>query len=215
MNPELEQVHRAKPFVIGITGGSASGKTLFLRSLLKHFKKEEICLISQDNYYKGIEFIPRDLNGVPNFDLPECIDFDLYASHIHDLVEGKKVVHQEYTFNQPDIIPEEIIHHPTPVIVVEGLFVFYENAIAEQLDLKIFVDAKERIKIDRRLKRDTIERGITEEEVMYQWLNHVKPTYKSFIKPTRKIADIVINNNDHFENGLWVVTTFIKTLLHR
>jgi uridine kinase len=215
MSNSIAHIHHAKPFVIGITGGSASGKTLFLKSLLKHFSKEEVSLISQDNYYRNLESIPKDHNGIPNFDLPECIDFDLYSSHIRDLVEGKTVVHHEYTFNQPGVIPDEIVHYSTPVIVVEGLFVFYEKTIADQLDLKIFVDAKEKIKIDRRLKRDIAERGISEDEVMYQWLNHVKPTYENFIKPTRKIADIVINNNDHFENGLWMVTTFIKSLLGR
>lgn len=215
MNLSPANIHHAKPFVIGITGGSASGKTLFLKSLLNHFKEDEISLISQDNYYKELSCIPRDENGIPNFDLPDCIDFELYSTHIHDLVEGKKVIHKEYTFNKPDVIPAEIIHLPTPVIVVEGLFVFYEQAIAEQLNLKIFVDAKEKIKINRRLKRDIVERGISQDEVMYQWKNHVKPTYKNYIKPTKKKADIVINNNDHFENGLWVVTSFIKTLLDR
>ncbi|KPM48753.1 uridine kinase [Jiulongibacter sediminis] len=206
-------IHHAKPFVIGITGGSASGKTLFLKSLLRHFTKEQVCLISQDNYYKKLENIPRDNNNIPNYDLPECIDFELYAQHISDLVEGKTVRHMEYTFNNPNAIPKEIVHEPAPVIVVEGLFVFYEESIAEQLNLKIFVDAKEKIKIKRRLKRDIAERGISVDEVMYQWKNHVKPTYKSFIKPTKKSADIVVNNNDHFENGLWMVTTFIKTLV--
>ncbi|MGR3811598.1 uridine kinase [Jiulongibacter sp. NS-SX5] len=208
-----DHIHHSKPFVIGITGGSASGKTLFLKSLLKHFTKEQVCLISQDNYYKSISQIPRDENDIPNYDLPECIDFELYASHIADLVAGKKVEHEEYTFNNPNAVPKMLVHEPAPVIVVEGLFVFYEESIAEQLNLKIFVDAKEKIKIKRRLKRDTSERGISVDEVMYQWKNHVKPTYKSFIKPTKKSADIVVNNNDHFQNGLWMVTTFIKSLV--
>ncbi|MCR9062806.1 MAG: uridine kinase [Cytophagales bacterium] len=213
MSETPAHIHHAKPFVIGITGGSASGKTLFLQSLLKHFTKDEVCLISQDNYYKRKDEIPLDANGVENYDLPECIDFDLYSSHIRDLVEGRIVKHQEYTFNNPNAVAKEIIHKPSPVIVVEGLFVFYEEAIADQLNLKIFVDAKEKVKIKRRLNRDSKERGIPMNDIIYQWKNHVKPTYKKFIKPTKKSAHIVINNNDDFENGLWVVSTFVKTLL--
>lgn len=209
----ISHIHHAKPYVIGITGGSASGKTLFLTSLLKHFSKEEVSLISQDNYYKKLGDIPVDKNGVQNYDLPDCIDFELYRSHIKDLIAGKKVIHQEYTFNNPKIIPKEIVHQPTPVIVVEGLFVFYESSISNLLNLKVFIDAKEKIKIKRRIRRDSEERGLRLEEVMYQWENHVIPTYKQFIKPTKMSADMVINNNDHFENGLWVLSTFIKTLL--
>ncbi|MFT5883962.1 MAG: uridine kinase [Arcticibacterium sp.] len=202
-----------KAFVIGITGGSASGKTLFLRSLLKHFTKEQVCLISQDNYYREISKIPLDENGIQNYDLPECIDFELYASHIKDLVNGKAVHHTEYTFNNPGVLPREIVHLPAPVIVVEGLFVFHESSISDLLNLKVFIDAKEKVKIKRRIKRDRKERGLKLAEVLYQWENHVKPTYKVFIKPTKKYSDIIINNNDHFENGLLVLSTFIKTLM--
>ena len=206
---------QGKAFVIGITGGSASGKTLFLRSLLKHFTKDQVCLISQDNYYKEISKIPLDENGIQNYDLPDCIDFELYASHIKDLVNGKEVHHKEYTFNNPEIVPKDIIHQPAPVIVVEGLFVFYESSISDLLNLKVFIDAKEKVKIKRRIRRDKKERGLKLTEVLYQWENHVKPTYKAFIKPTKKSSDIIINNNDHFENGLRVLSTFIKTLIKK
>ncbi len=211
----MEQINRVKPFVIGITGGSASGKTLFLKSLLDHFSPDEICLISQDNYYKSIELVPKDNNGVENFDLPESIDFELYAEHIRALMNGRSIIHKEYVFNNAQKESISLEFKSTPVIVVEGLFVFYEQSISDLLDLKVFIDAKEHIKIKRRIIRDNNERGYDLTDVLYRWENHVAPTYEKFILPTKHVADIVINNNDHFKNGLWVLTTFIKSLIEK
>ncbi|WP_341228619.1 uridine kinase [uncultured Arcticibacterium sp.] len=211
----MVDTHRKKPFVIGITGGSASGKTFFLKSLLKEFSEEEVCLISQDNYYKENKHIPRDGNDIENYDLPECIDFESYASHIKSLIEGETVNHLEYTFNNPDKVPEMLVHKPAPIIVVEGLFVFYEKSLSDLLDIKVFIDAREKIKIKRRIKRDNEVRGYDMDDVLYRWENHVTPTYKKFIKPTKKSADVVINNNDHFDNGLWMLTTFVRSILNQ
>lgn len=211
----MVDTHRKKPFVIGITGGSASGKTLFLKSLLKDFSEDEVCLISQDNYYKENKYIPRDSNNIENYDLPECIDFDSYAAHIKSLIAGETVNHLEYTFNNPDKVPEMLVHKPAPIIVVEGLFVFYEKSLSDLLDIKIFIDAREKIKIKRRIKRDNEVRGYDMDDVLYRWENHVTPTYKKFIKPTKKSADVVINNNEHFDNGLWMLTTFVRSILNK
>lgn len=201
------------PYIIGITGGSASGKTFFLNSLLSHFSKKEICLISQDNYYRKKADVPKDENGIENYDLPEAIDFELYAKHIEDLKNGKVVHQQEYAFNNPDAAPVILEFTPAPIIVVEGIFVFYSYHVSRLLDLKIFIDAKEHIKIKRRIIRDNNERGYDLEDVLYRWENHVAPTYEKFIKPSKYDADIVINNNKHFENGLKILTTFMKKIL--
>lgn len=203
----------AKPYVIGITGGSASGKTFFLKSLLRDFTDDEVCLISQDNYYKAMHMVPKDTNGVENFDLPEAIDFDLYAQHINDLISGREVHQLEYTFNNKDVTPKNLIFKPAPIIVVEGLFVFYEPKISKLLNLKVFIDAKEHIKIKRRIIRDNTERGYDLSDVLYRWEHHVAPTYEQFIRPTKETADLVVNNNENFENGLWVLTTFLKSLI--
>ncbi|MFN4087391.1 MAG: uridine kinase [Spirosomataceae bacterium] len=202
-----------EPYVIGITGGSASGKTYFLHSLLSEFKPEEVCLISQDNYYKPKAQVPKDANGVENYDLPEAIDFELYAEHISALKAGKEVQQKEYTFNNPNIIPKILTFRPAPIIVVEGIFVFYSYHISRLLDLKVFIDAKEHIKIKRRIIRDNSERGYDLEDVLYRWENHVAPTYEKFIKPSKYDADIVINNNQHFANGLKILTTYMRNLM--
>lgn len=204
-----------KPFVIGITGGSASGKTLFLKSLLYKFTDDEVTLISQDNYYRDKAQMPVDKNGVYNFDLPDCIDFETYAEHIRELIKGNPVTHKEYQFNNDQSKPSEpdvfLTYKPSNVIVVEGLFVFYEKSISKLLDLKIFVDAKEHIKLKRRIIRDKKERGSDLDDVLYRWEEHVAPTFEKYIDPTRHKADLVVNNNEHFGNALEVLTTFLRT----
>lgn len=202
-----------KPYIVGITGGSASGKTFFLHQLLEAFSKEEICLISQDNYYRTQEFVPKDQNNVENYDLPAAIDFELYAQHIEDLKNGKIVEHKEYVFNNPDIVPKTLTFKPAPIIVVEGIFVFHSQEVSRLLDLRVFIDAKEHVKIKRRIIRDNNERGYDLNDVLYRWENHVAPTYDKFIEPTKYEADIIINNNTHFEKGLAILTAFLKSIL--
>ena len=202
-----------KPFFVGITGGSASGKTHFLNSLLSKFSEQEVCLISQDNYYRPLDSQVRDENGVVNFDLPDSIDYQLYAQHIADLRALKSVQILEYTFNNPNVTPRTLTFKPAPIIVVEGIFVFYFPEIADLLDLKVYIDAKEHIKLRRRIERDQVERNVNLETVLYQYEMHVMPTYEKYIKPFKAHADLVIPNNLHFEKGLDVLTTFLKSKL--
>jgi uridine kinase len=202
-----------KPYIVGITGGSASGKTYFLHQLLEAFSKEEVCLISQDNYYRTQEFVPKDQNNIENYDLPAAIDFELYAQHIEDLKNGKTVQHKEYVFNNPDIVPKTLTFKPAPIIVVEGIFVFHSQEVSRLLDLRVFIDAKEHVKIKRSIIRDNNERGYDLNDVLYRWENHVAPTYDKFIEPTKYEADIIINNNTHFEKGLAILTAFLKSKL--
>lgn len=202
--------HEKPPYIIGITGGSASGKTFFMKSLMDSFDKDDVCRISQDNYYRPINEIPKDENGVENFDLPETIDHHLFAEHIAVLRAGREVHQKEYTFNNPLIKPEILVFEPRPIIIVEGIFVFYFPDIARLIDLKIFVDAKEHVKIKRRIIRDNNERGYDLDDVLYRWEHHVAPTYDKFIQPLRSEADIIINNNTRFETGLEVLTAFLR-----
>ncbi|QIP11327.1 uridine kinase [Spirosoma aureum] len=200
-----------KPFIVGITGGSASGKTSFLKDVINAFSEDEICLISQDNYYRTLDHIPIDQNGVYNFDQPGTINHELFAEHLSLLHAGKTVETPEYTFNNPNAVARTLIYRPTPIIIVEGLFVFHFPDVASQLDLKVYITAKNRIKLDRRLVRDQAERGLTEELIHYQWKHHVRPAYQEFVKPHKDEADIVIPNNNHYQKGLDVVIAFLKT----
>jgi uridine kinase len=205
--------HENQPYIIGITGGSASGKTFFMKCLIDSFRPEDVCRISQDNYYRPIHEIPRDENGVENFDLPETIDHHLFAEHIAVLRAGREVQQKEYTFNNPLIKPEILVFEPRPIIIVEGIFVLYFPDIARLIDLKIFVDAKEHVKIKRRIIRDNNERGYDLDDVLYRWEHHVAPTYDKYILPLRSEADMIINNNTRFDTGLDVLVGFLKKKL--
>lgn len=198
------------PFIVGITGGSASGKTLFLERLLNTFEEDEICLISQDNYYKPLHLQPKDENGIENFDVPQSIDFEEYASDIRKIQKGETVYRKEYTFNNTSKTPKTLTFNPSPIIVVEGIFVFYYTELTELLDLKIFIDAKDHIKLKRRIIRDKVERGYDLDDVLYRYEKHVMPTYEKFIKPFKNEADIIVPNNHNFDKGLEVVKSFLQ-----
>lgn len=200
-----------KPFILGITGGSASGKSLFLTRLLEQFSAEEICLISQDNYYRPIHEQIKDENGIENFDIPSSINDVLFGSHLQSLINGQSVQIQEYTFNNAAAKPKMITFEPRPIIVVEGIFVFHFEAIAKLIDLRVFIDAKDKIKLNRRIQRDNVERGYDMDDVLYRWKNHVTPTYNTYIKPHKKNVDLVIPNNTDFQKGLQVLSVFLRS----
>ena len=200
-----------RPFIIGITGGSASGKTLFLTRLMEQFDTDDICLLSQDNYYRPKEHQTKDENGIENFDLPGAIDDVAFAADVEKLRSGEIVTREEYTFNNSEKIPTLLHFHPKKILVVEGIFVFHFPEVAKLLDLKIFIDAQDMIKLKRRIKRDNEERGYDLQDVMYRWKYHVKPTYEEFIRPHKRSCDIVIPNNYHFEKGLQVIVSYLKS----
>lgn len=202
-----------KPFTLGITGGSGSGKTFFLQGLAAHFKPEEICLISQDNYYKPIEQQAVDENGVENFDLPGSIDRETFQADILKLMDGQNVLKREHTFNNPQAKPKILEFKAAPILVVEGLFVQYFEEIEKLLDLKVFIEAKDHLKLSRRIKRDKKERGYDIDAVLYQYENHAMPVYETLILPLIHKADIVIPNNGNSTRALGVLVNYLKTKL--
>jgi uridine kinase len=202
-----------KPFTIGITGGSGSGKTYFLKRLSDQFTTEEICLISQDHYYQPRENQVLDERGIKNFDLPEAIEREKFLADILKLKRGEVLLKQEYTFNNPNVKAKDLEFRPAPILVIEGLFVQYFPEIEKELDLKVFIEAKDHLKLSRRIKRDNEERGYDLDDVLYRYENHVMPVYEAMIKPLKHRADIVIPNNSHFDRALEVLVVFLKTRL--
>ena len=204
-----------KHYLVGIAGGSASGKTSFLKRLKESLPNGSISIISQDNYYKPQSEQERDENGEVNYDLPTSIDKGAFLRDIKTLLEGKAIRFHEYTFNNSERETEEIVIEPAPILVVEGLFVFHYPEIRHLLDLRLYLDVREEIKLQRRIKRDRDERGYPEAVVRYQWEHHVMPSFKKFLKPYRDDSHLIITNNITFDKGLAVLTDHLHYRLEK
>lgn len=198
---------------MGIAGGSASGKTSFLNALLNEFDEDELSLVSQDNYYRPAEEQQKDDNGWLNFDLPESLHRQEFHRDLQRLKNNERVDRLEYTFNNPAVTPQMITVHPTPIIVTEGLFVFHYDEIWQMLDHKVYLYADPDIRLNRRIERDARERGYPEHEVRYQWNNHVIPADKKYLEPYRHRCDLIVENDDHFEDGLQTLVNHLRSIL--
>ncbi|MEZ4919118.1 MAG: uridine kinase [Saprospiraceae bacterium] len=202
-----------KPYIIGICGGSGSGKTSFIRSLEKQFAPEQLCIVSQDDYYHPREQQKKDEQGIVNFDLPKAIDKKSLRADLLRLINGEEVERIEYTFNNEKAQAKPLCFKPAPVLIVEGLFVFHYKKIASLFDLKVYINAKDNLKVIRRILRDQMERNYPLDDVLYRYQHHVLPAYERFISPYKEEADIVVNNNKDFERGLAVLSGFISNKL--
>ena len=203
----------SKPYIIGITGGSGSGKTSLLKELTNSFSSTDICVISQDDYYKPKDEQVKDQLGIENFDLPRSINSNELVTDIIKLIAGEIVKREEYTFNNVDAEPKTLVFKPAPIIIVEGLFVFHFQEIRKLLDLKVFMHAKENLKVIRRIKRDRLERNYPLDDVLYRYEKHVMPTFEQYIAPYIDKADIIINNNTNFIPALDVLKSFLRQKL--
>jgi uridine kinase len=202
-------------FIIGISGGSGSGKTSFIRDIKEHFNAEEICFLSQDDYYKPRELQKEDENGIKNFDLPESIELDEFYFDLVKLNNGMEVQREEYTFNNEKKSPGILHFKPATIIIIEGLFVFYEPKLFNMLDMKIIIHATDTQKIIRRIKRDRVERNYPLEDVLYRYEHHVIPSFESYIFPFINKVDLVINNNKNYDMGRDMLISYLKTLVFK
>jgi uridine kinase len=203
-------VNKVNHTLIGIAGGSGSGKTTFLRAIFERYNSSQVALVSQDNYYLPKSDQVIDKNGVTNFDLPTSIDRAHFFRDMVDLVQGKSIELLEYNFNNPALAPKTIFVHPAPIIIMEGLFVFHYEEIREQLDLMVYLDAHHESRLERRIRRDAVERGYPEHEVRYQWENHVRPAEKLYLEPYKSQAQLVVDNTHSFDDGLNSLLDFIS-----
>lgn len=184
---------RNKPVVIGIAGGTCSGKSSIAGILIDEFRyTNSINIIREDDYYKDQSHLPMDERAKTNYDHPLAFDFDLMTDHIQRLIAGETIEKPTYDYtvhNRSDVT--EIVH-PSDVIIIEGLFALYREEIRKLEDIKIFVDTPADIRFIRRLKRDVKERARTIESITEQYLNTVKPMHDQFLEPTKQYADIII-----------------------
>lgn len=199
-----------RPITVGITGGSGSGKTLFLKQLMEAFNAQEVSLLSLDNYYKPRHEQPMDDQGIENFDMPESLDRERFSADLKKLKAGEDITIQEYTFNNDSKTPEIIHIKSTPIIVVEGIFTFYYKEINSLLDFKIFIEAPDYLMLTRRITRDAEERGYDLSDVLYRFQHHVTPSFKKYIEPLKYDSDIIIPNHNGFERALDVVITYLR-----
>ncbi|NLR93177.1 MULTISPECIES: uridine kinase [Flammeovirga] len=197
------------PFIIGITGGSGSGKTTFINNLVDMIGEENICTVSQDNYYIEKEKQPEDAKGIKNFDTPYSIDLEKFYQDLQRLKKGEEVHIKEYTFNNAEAEPKMLTFIPKRVIILEGIFVFHDPRVLEMIDLKLFIEAKAHLKLSRRIKRDNVERGYDINDVLYRYENHVMPAYENYIKPHKENVDLIVRNDRNFDVALEVVKTFL------
>jgi len=200
------------PYLIGISGGSGSGKTSFLKGLKKCLDSDQATFISFDDYYKPREVQHKDLAGISNFDLPESMDIEAFVKDLDSLENGKSIKRLEYVFNNEEATPKHLEIKSSKVIIIEGLFIYHYLSLKNKFDLKLFVNADDELKIIRRIKRDKEERNYPLEDVLYRYKNHVIPSYRQYIQPYIQDMDIIINNNHSFEQSLKVICQFIKSL---
>lgn len=199
-----------KPFIIGITGGSGSGKTTFIKRLREGLSQDKVCLLSMDDYYVPRELQEKDERGIYNFDRPASIFRVDFVRDLRLLLNGKEVQRKEYVFNNEFVQPRMLTFRPAPVIIVEGLFVFHYKELQKLLDLRLFLHAKDNLKVVRRIKRDRVERNYPLDDVLYRYEHHVLPAYEKYVHPYMESADLIVNNNTDFNMGLAVVRAFVE-----
>ena len=196
--------------LIGITGGSGSGKSTVVRRI-KEAQPESV-LVSQDNYYRSAPFISNENITAYNFDHPDAFDMDLMLSNLRDLKEGRPCMMPQYDFVHHTRLDEYVRVEPKPLIIIDGLMIFYDKRIRDLLDLKLFVDTPPDIRFIRRLQRDIAERGRTVESVIEQYTAVVRPGHFSFIEPTKEYADLIIPEGGYNEGAMQVLFSFVKSL---
>lgn len=203
------QVHADNIVLIGIAGGTGSGKTTLANKLYQHFGEGSV-LLSQDCYYKDLSHLPVEERISVNFDHPDSIDFDLFKEHLAELKEGRSVVIPQYDFTTHTRTDEMEILDPAPIILVEGILLFAIPEVRDLFDLKIFIDTDDDIRLMRRLERDLQERGRDFESVKTQYLATVKPMHNKFVDPTKAQADVVIwGTNENFDVATGLISGYL------
>lgn len=200
---------------MGISGGSGSGKTTIIKELRNRFDADEVCLLSLDDYYVPRDQQVDDENGIKNFDLPTSIDEKELSRDLNLLKNGGTVQRREYTFNNENVTPKTLIFKPAPIIIVEGIFIYYYPEVRDALDVKVFVEADHDIKLNRRIQRDSVERNYPESDVRYRFKNHVTPSYDKYVAPYKSLCDLVINNNNDYKVGLEMVAAYLRQYLSK
>ena len=199
--------------VIGIAGGTGSGKTTVVNQILNELPVDEVCVISQDSYYKSTDNLSYEERIKINFDHPRAIDFELLEQHIITLKSGKEIQQPIYSFVTNNRTKDTLKTQPRKVVIVEGILIFNSKKLLDLFDIKIFVHADADERLIRRVKRDIKERGRDIDEVLNRYKETLKPMHQQFIEPTKSFADIIIPNDRYNTVAIDIVRTVISERL--
>lgn len=199
--------------IIGIGGGTGSGKTTVVDQIIENLPKGQVAVISQDAYYKDLSHLSKEERTNVNFDHPNAIDFKLLCEHLIELKEGRSILEPVYSFVEHNRTEKTKRIEPTKVLVVEGILILTDPAIRSIFDIKVFVHADSDERLIRRLKRDIAERGRDLNEVLQRYQTTLKPMHQQFIEPTKEFADIIIPNNTYNSVAVDIVRSIINERL--
>jgi len=197
--------------IIGICGGSGSGKTTIVKNIEKIIK--DFVFIPQDNYYKSAEYVNNDNITAFNFDHPDAIDNELLYNQLKSLKNNEIIQMPQYDFVRNKRLEETTLVKPKKLIIVEGIFIFFYKKIRDLIDLKIYVDTPDDIRFIRRLKRDIKDRGRTLDSVVSQYLEFVRPGHYEFVEPTKVYADIIVPEGGFNQRAINVFIPFLKNII--
>lgn len=201
--------------IIGIAGGTGSGKTTVVRRIIESLPNDEVAVISQDCYYKDNHHIPLDVRLKMNYDEPAAIEWELLAKHLEMLREGKEVQMPVYDFLTCARMPETTLVKPHKVVVVEGILVLTDPAIRNMMDVKVFVDADADDRLIRVITRDCVERGRTPQMVIDRYQSMLKPMHELYIEPSKKYADLIVPQGGHNHVAVKLLTDYIRSLISK
>ncbi|MFC4738214.1 uridine kinase [Bacillus daqingensis] len=202
-----------KPIIIGVTGGSGSGKTTVANEVYNQFPEHSILMIEQDAYYKDQTHLPMEERLKTNYDHPLAFDNDLLIEHLHQLMKGEAVDKPVYDYANHTRAERVIPVQPRDVIILEGIMILEDSRLRDLMDIKLFVDTDSDMRIIRRLLRDINERGRTIDSVIDQYTSVVRPMHLQFIEPTKRYADIIVPEGGHNHVAIDLMVTKIKTIL--
>lgn len=206
---------KGRPIIIGVAGGTGSGKTTVAMKILERVGAENIAYIPHDAYYRDLSHLPPEERAKVNFDHPDSLETELLIEHLKQLKEGQPVDIPVYDFTTHTRTNQTRRVGPAPVILVEGILVFAEPALRELFDVKLYVDTDADVRLIRRIQRDVRERGRTLESVLQQYLTTVRPMHLEFVEPSKRYADVIIPEGGHNEVAIEMVAARIRGLLEQ
>ena len=202
-----------KTILIGIAGGTGSGKTSVANAILAEFSSSEVVLIQQDSYYHDLKHLHIDERATVNFDHPDAVDFNEMCENLQSLIDGQTVQIPMYNFNTHTRTGDTYTIGNHHIIVLEGILALFDEKIRNMMDIKLYVDTPDDIRIIRRIKRDINKRGRTFESVIEQYYNTVRPMHQQFVEPSKKYADVIIPEGSHNKVAIDIIRTKIVSIL--